>query len=235
VLDANATVAVYDVKSRGEVLRFSRGFDRPDASGVATESIPIFFDWSPRGRILVGIARESSPGVRTAVQIRQADGGEKLASAMIEANARTTDAFFNPADPSQILVVATDLTIVDADTRATIRTIPIGQVIRHAEWRPDGAMILSVTDANLVQIWNAATGAAIRSTEGRGAAWSPDNSKLAVGRRNEVIIQSAGDGAQLEALPLLSDEQFAGPLAWRPSGTGIAGRGGSNMYIWPVH
>jgi WD40 repeat protein/serine/threonine protein kinase len=96
-----------------------------------------------------------------------------------------------------------------------------------ASWSPDGTRIAS-TDAEAIQIWDAATGKELRTLKGhvlvRSLAWSPNGKRLASAEGDgTVILWDPATREQTRRLKL--DERSSDPVnsvAWSPDGTRLA-------------
>lgn len=107
-------------------------------------------------------------------------------------------------------------------------------------WSPDGTRIASGANDNAVKIWNANSGALIKTLAGHtgtvlSVSWSPDGTKVASGADspdNTVKIWNASTGAVIRTLTNANDS-YEYSVAWSPDGTKIAaGDGGHHIKIW---
>jgi|GEM_PF-6165840 len=242
VVAAANGLTVYDGASGRQLQRFApQRSGSAEDNGTESASAPAFFDWSnDDGRLLVGFV-QGTTGQQNRVSISVLNGSTLQFIRAISAESGATVARFHPGDNTRMLVAGTNVAIVNTANGSTLRTIPVGRRIRTAQWRRDGAQILTVTEDNTWQVWDAATGAQVRSGAGREAVFNPGGSKLAVlngtaqsGQANTTItVQNASTGAVTQTIQQAGE--FVNKLAWRPSGSGILGVNGRRVHIWRVH
>ena len=100
-------------------------------------------------------------------------------------------------------------------------------------WSPDGARLATGSHDNTACLWDAATGALLRSLDHSGGvrsvAWSPDGARLATGGTDSTVrLWDAANGALLRSF----DGHTGGVMgmAWSPDGARLA-TGGSDARI----
>lgn len=117
-----------------------------------------------------------------------------------------------------------------------------GNIIYNSAWSPDGQLIASAVDGNAygydVQIWNASTGAYVRTLRLKANAdagdfitkvgWSPDGKYIAASSvNNSVTVWNAATGQHVYT------RQNASTLAWSPNSNLIASADNSGqVQVW---
>ncbi|MBI5282179.1 MAG: TIR domain-containing protein, partial [Candidatus Solibacter usitatus] len=110
-------------------------------------------------------------------------------------------------------------------------------VVTSCAWSPDGARVVSGSSDTSVKIWDAASGACLRTLCGHESpvttcAWSPDGARVVSGSwDHSVKIWDAASGACL--LTLSGHEHWVSSCAWSPDGARIvSGSYDHSVNIW---
>ncbi len=128
------------------------------------------------------------------------------------------------------ILTAAAFCFMSGSAEGQILTIPGGgndghsDEVRSVAWSPDGTKIVSGSKDDTVKIWNASTGALIRTINGHtdevhSVAWSPDGTKIFSGSRDRSAkVWNASTGALIRSL---SHTQTVNSVAWSPDGKKI--------------
>jgi WD40 repeat protein len=185
-------------------------------------------EWSNDGtKLLVVRMAGTNSNVSGMAQIHDAANGNRLVQ-IFPTNAPdplANIAHWSP-DNTKILLAGTNLEIHNATSGALIRKIDLNNDINSAEWSPNGAQIVTATQAAKFQVWDAATGALIRTLEQPAvstsqdykAAFSPNGGKIMTVIGSKVKIWDAASGTLLQTFDHGSPVRIA---RWRPSSDGV--------------
>jgi WD40 repeat protein len=172
--------------------------------------------------------------------------GELTLSISRQGAALDNNTYWNPDNFNEIANVEQD--------RVTIRNAITGEILMSLDgeggrpdgvlgvgWSQDGARLYTVSEDDVIRVWNTTTGTVINVfplTYGAGAfVMSPDATKLAIGTRGMVFIHEALNGSvikELENLPDLSNRASISHLIWRPDGEQVAGVDNIGIHIWDI-
>ncbi len=108
--------------------------------------------------------------------------------------------------------------------------------VRSISWSPDGLQLVSGSEDNTLRVWDATTGACLRTVKLEpsvsSVAWSPDGTRLASGEGQVVHVRNASTGGILQALEG-HEGGFVTTVAWSPDGTKLAsGSRDKTVRIW---
>jgi WD40 repeat protein len=123
---------------------------------------------------------------------------------------------------------ASALQLWDVASASVIKQLsPAGNMVFSVDWSPTGALVAAGDQANIVRIWNATTGALVRTLNPGGfggafdVAFSPDGTRLLAGYGdNKARIWNVATGAL--QLTLTGHSFFVQGVAWSPDGTRVA-------------
>jgi WD40 repeat protein len=214
------TARVWDATT-GELVRIIKGQTAPiravsftpDGKQVVTESVD--FE-GPNSTISVWDARSTAE-----VLVLQGHAGH------------VHDAAFSPDGRRLATAGGLDSTarIWDATTGATLHTLADKlknfEGIVSVSWNPEGSRLVTGGADGTAQVWDAKTGAKLFSL-GTGdmaeigcSAWSPDGSRIAIGRQNKEggELYDAKTGAKLRDLP---NKGWGWSVAFSPDSTRLA-------------
>src|SRR5262249_29221648 len=128
----------------------------------------------------------------------------------------------------------------DAASGRALFTMSHRDTVYRAVFSPDGARIVTAGGDGTVRIWNAATGAPIRTLTGPGpdaAQWR--YSAVAVTPHVVAAIDTLGRAARVwdadtgaQLAELANDESGAAELAISPDGRWLATTGGDNVHVF---
>ena len=102
-------------------------------------------------------------------------------------------------------------------------------VINRIAWSPDGLYLASPSDDETIRIWDARSGACVRTIKGHtdsinSVAWSPDGKQLASASSDQTIrLWNAVGGKRLQTLGGHADPVL--DVAWSPDGGILASAG----------
>ena len=106
-------------------------------------------------------------------------------------------------------------------------------------WSPDGARLASADDDHTVRVWDAASGALLRTLAGHtnlvsSVAWSPDGTRLASASDDGTVrVWDTASGALLRTLT--GHTNWVQSVAWSPDGARLASAGGARtVRVWHV-
>jgi WD40 repeat protein len=118
---------------------------------------------------------------------------------------------------------------------------PWASAVFAATWSPDGQVIASTREDNIIQLWNARTGEllSVLPTHVGSAnivAWSPDGYILAVSNDlGSVQLWNAQTGKLLALLDSASGAGWANMVTWSPDGKMLAStREDGTVDLWDV-
>ena len=103
-------------------------------------------------------------------------------------------------------------------------------------WSPDGATVLSASYDATLKLWDAATGAELRTLAGHSrevtaCAWSPDGSTiLSASGDNTLKLWNAATGAELRTLA--GHAGMVKACAWSPDGATVLSASGDALKLW---
>jgi small GTP-binding protein len=110
----------------------------------------------------------------------------------------------------------------------TLRHVLRGHMDRigRIAWSPDGAYIASPSEDKTIRIWDAASGACVRTLQDHNGgvnsvAWSPDGQCLASASNDKAIhLWNAASGNYLQTLK--GHSEYINSVAWSPDGQRLA-------------
>lgn len=229
----NGITRVWSVATGQELFKlgsnFSGSFNDPNqVLGVNVTRNPEF---SPDGaRLLVlhsqGNATANSVDAPTRAEIYNTSTWARLVGISMSPDDDIRFGRFS-RDNTRILVAGSRVQIHDASNGAMISRMLVGSPINSVEFNSNGSQILTATHDAKYQVWNASTGALIRTIEQVSgvstsslytASFSPNGSRIMTVVGNRVRIWSAADGTLLQTFDHNSMVRVA---RWRPSGDGI--------------
>jgi WD40 repeat protein len=188
------------------------------------------FAWSPDGKQVA--VQESGGAV-----IYRVDSGEVVRS-LAGQGAALSHITWSP-DGKEVgltLPVGDHATLLyEAATGVLHKTLPTGGT---PDWSPDGRSLVTVGDAGVVELWDAASGQRTESLAGRArpggaVAWSPDGRLLAAaGAERSVLLWDAGMRRLLS--PLTSHKAEVIDLRWRSPDELVAHQRNGTVRAWDV-
>jgi WD40 repeat protein len=203
-------------------------------------------EWNSTGTRLLLIRTTGTAGAVTSntgssAEIYDATNWTRLANLVLANSDQVKIAHFS-RDDSKVVLAGSNVEIRNAATGALIKRIEINNAINSAEWKPDGTQILTATHDAKYQLWDATTGALVRTLEQAAvstssnykAAFSPNGQKILTVIGSKVKVWKASDGTLLQTF----DHGSAVRLArWRPSSDGILTieSTGSRGHTWRVN
>jgi WD40 repeat protein len=196
---------VWDIDTRQPIAFFS------------SEHMPGFLDnsWSPDGNRIATIARADPY-----VTLWNPENGETVTT--FDAHAPSSVAW-NP-DSARIAVGGDSVTIWDSLTGELLSTFAIGPIGKIA-WSPDGDKLAGVDPDYNIRIFDASTGAPLKTLRGHTSAverivWHPNGATLAsADREGAVYIWETATG---DALDILQYTGAVFALDWSPDGKQLA-------------
>ncbi|MGW6934213.1 nSTAND1 domain-containing NTPase [Lentzea sp. NPDC054927] len=226
-----------DLRRRSELERLALDWDRagrPDAYLLRSERATVARDWARANpdfapdSALVAMFLDLSARQDEAERRRLAEvlGTRILESFDEEAELRLPLALAAVEDYAPTPKALQALARALAAPRLSVRFSPPEWNVRSVDWSPDGATIVSATsmyEANpffRVVIWDAVTGAdlaGVEETDLQEARWSPDGSRIVVGRSDSSTVYDATLTTRIRKVMVHSPE-------WSPDGTRVAGR-----------